>query len=71
MLPAQKKPLEETSALAATGHEQAPRGTYRPVYGPRCPVCGDVFIRFVTNRLYCSRRCQKRSQTTRKQRQFI
>lgn len=52
------------STLAVRNHEPQPE----EASGPRCPVCGQVFIRFTANRLYCSRLCQNRSETMRKRR---
>jgi hypothetical protein len=60
-----QKSLERIhSTLTVHNHDPRPE----EASGPRCPVCGQVFIRFTANRLYCSRLCQNRAAETMRKR---
>jgi hypothetical protein len=56
-----QKPVKGFHALTAIDeHGERSDGTHRPLSGALCPICGKVFVRFTSNRLYCSRVCQNR-----------
>src|SRR5215469_11770101 len=66
-----QKPVKGLHGLAAVDeHGERSDGTHRPLSGAMCPICGKVFVRFTSNRLYCSRVCQNRSENMQRRRQL-
>jgi hypothetical protein len=66
-----QKPVKGLHGLAAVDeHGERSDGTHRPLSGAMCPICGKVFVRFTSNRLYCSRVCHNRSESMQRRRQL-